>query len=170
MNTKLLQVFISLIVVALFLLGCTTPAPQVIPEEPIRYDDTDIPSPAVSPEASPEAVEETTPQDTVIDSVTVEMNSNGFNQKLVRISAGQKVVFVNKDKVNHWPASGPHPIHTGYPGSGFAKCGTADQVNIFDACAGIAPGGSWEFTFTEIGEWAFHDHLNPSFTGTMIVR
>lgn len=162
MTMKLFHIFVGLIVLSLFLIGCTAPeTPKVIPEEPKEG----VPAPTV-----PETAEETSPRDSMIDPVTVEITRSGFNQKLVRVTAGQKVIFVNKDTVDHWPASGPHPIHTGYPGSRITKCGSAEQAHIFDACAGVAPGGRWEFIFIETGEWAFHDHFNPSFTGTVIVR
>jgi hypothetical protein len=39
----------------------------------------------------------------------------------------------------------------------------------FDAKAAIAPGKSFDFKFTKLGTWKFHDHLSPSSTGSIIV-
>jgi plastocyanin len=55
-----------------------------------------------------------------------------------------------------WVASDPHPIHTDY--------------SAFDAKQGIAPGDTYSFTFTKTGNWGFHNHLNPSATGTITVQ
>ena len=101
---------------------------------------------------------------------TVEMNSNGFNPQTVTINKGDKVTWVNLDTNPHWPASAFHPTHTAYPGSGIQKCGTSEQSNIFDACKGLGPEETYSFTFNEVGEWNYHDHLNPSLFGKVIVQ
>ena len=86
----------------------------------------------------------------------------------VRIKPGQRVLWVNEDQV-FWPASNLHPTHREYPGSGMTKCGTDERVMIFDACEAMGPGVAYTFQFNEVGEWKFHDHINPRATGTVIV-
>lgn len=95
---------------------------------------------------------------------TVEITSAGFSPSSLTVSAGQKVKFVNKDTETHWPASDPHPVHTDYPGTGGCI------ASVFDACAALAKDGEWGFVFNEKGTWRYHDHLNPSLKGTVIVE
>lgn len=93
----------------------------------------------------------------------VEMSS-GFSPQTLTIQAGQSVIFKNIDTRAIWPASDPHPVHSDYPEPGGCISST------FDACKGIEPGKSWEFTFTEKGTWTYHDHLGPGMKGTIVVE
>jgi plastocyanin len=93
-----------------------------------------------------------------------------FSPSTLRVSVGTRVTFRNDSTSSTWPASAFHPTHTVYPGSDIAKCGTADQGNIFDSCNGIQPTGEWSFVFLSAGTWHYHNHLNPSQTGTIIVE
>ena len=101
---------------------------------------------------------------------TITMTEAGFQPEQVSISKGDTVIFMNASKEPHWPASNIHPTHSVYPGSGIEKCGTNDASQIFDACGGVAPGRTYSFTFTHPGEWRFHDHLNPTHTGSVTVK
>jgi plastocyanin len=83
------------------------------------------------------------------------MTNDGFTPSQVTIAKGDTVTFVNNGTKPIWPASAPHPTHTNYP--------------EFDADRGIAPGSSWSFTFTRVGSWGFHDHLNAQHFGKVIV-
>lgn len=100
----------------------------------------------------------------------IEMSNSGFSPSTLTIAKGETVTFVSVDSGLHWPASDIHPTHTIYPGSSIQKCGTAEQENIFDSCGGLKEGESWSFTFKDVGNWNFHDHLHPQFTGTIIVK
>ena len=93
----------------------------------------------------------------------------GFSPLVLDINKGDKVTFVNYDKLARWLASNTHPTHKIYPGSDIAKCGTPAEGEIFDSCRGLNQGESYSFVFNEIGSWRYHDHLRPSFTGTIIV-
>ena len=66
------------------------------------------------------------------------------------------VTFVNQSSRAMWIASNPHPIHTGLAG--------------FDAKKGIGNGESFSFSFTKAGEFGYHNHLNLSDTGTVVVE
>ena len=88
----------------------------------------------------------------------------------LNINAGETVVFKNESSKEMWPASATHPTHTGYPGSDIEKCGTSEEPNIFDACRGIAPGGSWSFKFDIVGSWKYHDHLDVKKFGAIVVE
>ena len=94
----------------------------------------------------------------------IEMTSAGFSPKELRINAGDTVTFVNKDATEHWPASALHPTHTVYPETGGCI------GSKFDACKGLKQGESWSFVFTQKGSWNYHDHLDPTLFGKIIVQ
>ncbi len=99
----------------------------------------------------------------------IKITEQGFDPSTVTIPVGTTVRFENAGTRPHWPASNIHPTHTLYPGSSVAKCGTADEPSIFDACRGIAPGASYSFTFDYVGSWKMHDHLAANHTGAIVV-
>lgn len=55
-----------------------------------------------------------------------------------------------------WVASDPHPQHSDLP--------------EFDSLKAIPQGESYLYTFTQKGTWGYHDHLNPSALGTIVVE
>lgn len=96
------------------------------------------------------------------NTLELEILPTWLESNTLTINKWDTVRFVNKDDNLHWPASGPHPIHTWYPWSGIEKCGTSEQINIFDACRGLSKDETFSFTFNNVWEWAFHDHMNPT--------
>lgn len=88
---------------------------------------------------------------------TVTLRANGSQPDPVTVTVGTTITFKNDDAVSHWMASDPHPIHTGLPG--------------FDLGA-MAPNTAQQYTFTKVGRWGYHDHLdasNPGFLGVVVV-
>lgn len=101
----------------------------------------------------------------------IEIKSDGFLPSELKIKSGDKVTWVNKDIKDSWLATAVHPTHEKYPGSNIEKCGTAEETKIFDSCRGLKQNEQWSFTFTEKGEWEYHDHLNfPGNYGKIIVE
>ncbi len=100
--------------------------------------------------------------------VIVRITEKGFEPREVEIQRGTTVIWINESSKASWPASDPHPTHRLYPGSGIEKCGTGAE--IFDACRSLQPGEKWSFVFNEVGEWGYHDHLNPTRRGKIIVN
>src|SRR3989344_1378927 len=100
----------------------------------------------------------------------VHMNQNTFQPSRIEIEQGETVVFINDDASPHWVASNVHPTHTLYPNSDIRSCGTEDEAQIFDSCRGLEKDEEYRFTFTKVGAWGFHDHLNPTMTGSIVVR
>ena len=98
------------------------------------------------------------------------IDNSGFSPSSLTIHSGDTVKWTNRKTSASWPASAVHPTHKIYPGSDIAKCGTSSASTIFDACRGLANGQSWSFTFTQVGSWNYHDHLNPSAWGTIVVQ
>lgn len=93
----------------------------------------------------------------------------GFSPALITIKKGTEVMFSNESGKDFWPASALHPTHTVYPGSSIAKCKTVEASKIFDACVGVKSGSTWSFVFNETGSWKYHDHLESSHFGTVVV-
>lgn len=86
---------------------------------------------------------------------TVEMTPDGFEPAAVTIDVSSAVIFVNKDKEAHWPASNNHPTHEIYP--------------EFDPRKPIQPGQSWSFRPTRTGTFKYHDHIFPHKRGILEV-
>lgn len=94
--------------------------------------------------------------DVMVSNHTVSMESSGFNPRTITIKKGDTVTWANNDSKGHWPASNLHPVHAELPG--------------FDALGEVAPGGTYSYTFTQVGSWAMHDHRRPLDGGTIIVQ
>lgn len=92
----------------------------------------------------------------VIPPASVSYTDGGFQPSAVEIKAGQKVQFVNVSSGGMWIASNPHPQHTLYL--------------EFDEKGVVPRGGIYTFIFSRAGTWHYHNHINPSQTGTVIVK
>jgi len=87
---------------------------------------------------------------------TVTIDADGFHPAQITVAVGVTVRWVNNDVTIHQPASDPHPTHTILRG--------------FDALGGISAGQSYEFTFTRMGTFNYHDHIQPLLRGTVVVQ
>ncbi|HKC15046.1 MAG TPA: cupredoxin domain-containing protein [Patescibacteria group bacterium] len=85
----------------------------------------------------------------------VNVTANGFVPQTLKINAGTKVTWTNKSGVTANVSSDPHPIHTLWP---FLNLGN------------FADGSSVSVTFDKTGIYTYHNHLDPSMTGTVIVQ
>ena len=101
---------------------------------------------------------------------TIEYTPNGYAPDKLTIKQGDTVKWVNKSAVEIWPAAAKPPTHEVYPGSSITKCGTPEEAGIFDACKGIPADESFSFTFNEVGQWFYHDHLDSTKFGQIIVE
>ncbi len=98
----------------------------------------------------------TPPPDMVMGGVkmqTVRYANTGFEPALLEVERGTMVHFVNESDTEMWVASDTHPAHDILP--------TFDQFK---------PGDMFIYVFDEVGEWAYHDHLNAAFTGVIKVK
>ncbi len=117
--------------------------------------------PNVSPTPEPEAQnqEPVTPPSTGTDlptSVIVHYTSQGFSPSNITVNSGTVVNFKNETGDDAWIASNVHPAHTEYP--------------EFDARRAYAPGTTYSFKFEKKGTWKYHDHLNPTKGGQVVVQ
>lgn len=87
---------------------------------------------------------------------TVRVESGGFYPPELIIRRHDTVRWDNFDSKSAWPASDNHPQHLIYP--------------EFDSLKGIFRGESYSFTFSKIGTWRYHDHLDATRVGTIIVK
>lgn len=94
----------------------------------------------------------------------VTYDGSSFSPSTITIPKGSAVIFRNYSSKNLRVASNPHPSHDGYP----TKNGCAGST--FDSCSDIPPKVSWSFFFDYTGQWGYHNHLNPSQSGTIIVK
>lgn len=86
---------------------------------------------------------------------TVTLTESGFSLNDLKIDKGGTVKFVTNRGKDFWPASDHHPTHEIYP--------------EFDSKKPLGSKESWSFKFTKEGVWKYHDHLEPQFTGTIVV-
>jgi plastocyanin len=110
-----------------------------------------VPSLSPAESATPESTESATP---AANMVTI--TSTSFSPATLTIKAGDSVTWTNSDTKLHAVNSDPHPAHTLYP----------DLNDV----SNISAGQSKSFTFTTAGTYKYHDHLNPTLTGTVIVE
>lgn len=96
--------------------------------------------------------------------------NSGYSPNTLKVKVGETVTFINQSSQAMWPASDLHPTHRIYSGTSLQDHCPDTTGTAFDACTGIQPGKSWSFTFNKKGTWKYHDHLNPSHTGTIIVE
>lgn len=90
------------------------------------------------------------------DKNTIIMLDSGFSPTRIVINRGENVTFINQGGDLHWPASDNHPTH--------------EEHSDFDPKRPIKAGFSWSFNFSVPGEYKFHDHLYPNYTGSVVVN
>ena len=157
------------IVLALAMLFVSACAPKAAPQPETTSSQPETPAAQPKVTAAPAETPVTAEPAPVESKNVVQITSSGFSPRIIKIKPGEAVTFKNTDTNPHWPASALHPTHKTYPGSDIDKCGTAEEKNTFDACHGLAEGETFTFTFSNKGEWAFHDHLHPGFSGSVVV-
>lgn len=79
-----------------------------------------------------------------------------FSPATVTVKKGTTVTWTNSGSAKVWVASDPHPVHNGYPG--------------FDSGTDLRAGETYSFTFDKPGSWSYHNHLNPSVRGSVVVE
>lgn len=109
------------------------------------------PTATVTPTISPE----TTPPATQTSDETVILTETGFSPAKLTIKAGTKVTWSNRSGNGATVNSDPHPIHTGY-----------QPLNL----GSFQNGETLSLTFDKPGTYGYHNHLNPSQKGTIVVE
>lgn len=86
---------------------------------------------------------------------TITLASTGFTPTTITVKTGTKVTWVNRSGSMGDVDSDPHPIHTSYPPMNFGT---------------FSDGSTISLVFTKVGSYHYHNNLNPSQTGTIIVQ
>lgn len=107
--------------------------------------------------------EEVVPRGDVV--IEIVYTDDGYVPNEVTVKKGEAVRWINRSSRDMWPASAVHPTHSLYPEKSDTDC----LGSSFDACEYLPPDSRWEYTFQEVGDWRFHDHIRPSKTGIVHV-
>lgn len=91
-----------------------------------------------------------------IKTAAISLTNEGFILNSLEVSKGTKVVWTNNASSSAQISSDPHPLHTDFP-----EFGTGPALQT---------GQTFEFTFNKEMTFKYHDHLNASSTGTIIVK
>ena len=85
----------------------------------------------------------------------VSFTGSGFTPQSVTITVGDTIRWTNSSTDYVELASDPHPTHTNYP---------ALNLGI------VNPGNTTTLSFSTAGSYGYHNHLNSSHIGTVIVQ
>lgn len=97
----------------------------------------------------------TTNPNTQEKSVTVKLDKTGFNPASVDVGVGTRVVFINESGEVATVNSDDHPTHTKFPFLNLGEFGNGSSVQAI---------------FDKAGTFTYHNHLNPSQKGTVVVK
>lgn len=96
----------------------------------------------------------------------VTYDGKSFSPGEVTIKKGGTVTWRNASGGRMWVASAQHPAHTVYSGTSRQEHCPDASGTAFDQCAG---GGDYSFTFQKVGTWNYHDHINATVFGKVVV-
>ncbi len=140
-------IFVLVVGLGLMKANKTTQTPNASPS-------TEVMTESASPSSS-DASMSGSPSDAMAQN-TVTISANGFSPQTITIKAGDTVTWVNSDQALHQVNSDPHPTHTAYP--------------PLNTVAQIPAGQQKSLTFPTAGKYGYHDHLDPSLRGTVVVE
>lgn len=89
------------------------------------------------------------------ENAIITVTEAGFNPKSVQVQAGKRVIWLNKSGKTISLNSNDHPTHKKYPLLNFGE---------------LPNGASAQHVFTKAGTYGYHNHLNPSQKGIVIVK
>jgi len=91
--------------------------------------------------------------DELVENYTVTLTNDGFEPSTLTVPAGTPVTFINQSDGDMWVASDPHPVHTDF--------------SAFDQ---REDGDEYTFSFNDPGAYTYHNHLDESKTGLILVE
>ena len=92
---------------------------------------------------------------TVMGKAAVTYTDSGYTPNTITVKKGTTVTWTNESTGGMWTASAVHPTHQLLPG--------------FDHLKSVAKGGTYSYAFEKVGTWKYHNHVNASDTGTVVV-
>ena len=144
MNNKILFGVIALIVVVGFMLVSNKKSSETVPQTQTTEQNPYVTEPTI-----------TTQDEEQTQEAAVTITSSGFEPATVNIDVGTKVVWTNKSGDAATVNSNLHPTHLVYT-----------PLNLNN----VSVDGSVSLVFDKPGTYQYHDHLNPSRTGTVEVK
>ena len=141
---------VALIAVILIICG----GAFVLASQTSEDTNTDNPTPTGQTTNADDTPASTTPSPETSAS-TITYTDDGFSPQTITVKAGTEVTINNTSSKNIQFDSDPHPVHTDDP-----------ELNI----GIIQPGKSMTFTPDTKGTWGYHNHLNETETGTIVVQ
>lgn len=91
----------------------------------------------------------------MVDQTVITFDGTSFSPSELRAKAGESIAVKNMSTGIMQFSSDPHPTHTLFP-----------ELNL----GAIGPGSSRTFTISKSGTYSYHNHLNPSQKGTIVVE
>lgn len=88
------------------------------------------------------------------ETATITFTKDGFSPSTLTVKKGTKITVVNKSSNPVQFSSADHPTHRENP-----------ELNMSQ----LAPGARGTITVTVVGTHGFHDHIDDSKTGTLVV-
>lgn len=144
MNSKLLMIGGGLVGVVI-LVGVLVNQNQNKSSQPTQE------TPTVTTPPNQETASSPSSQETMVVTVT----KDGFSPQNVTVKSGGKVTWTNNSGAVIQINSAVHPTHQLYP-----------PLNL----GAVAPLGSVSLVFDNVGTYKYHNHLDPSRTGTVVVE
>lgn len=92
---------------------------------------------------------------TTAEKVEIGLTLSGFSPKTITVEKGTTVVWTNNSGKAATVDSAPHPVHSDY-----------SKLNL----GSFNDGETLELIFNETGTFKYHNHLNPSQNGSVIVK
>ncbi len=96
---------------------------------------------------------------TASDSVTVTYTDSGFTPSSVTLKKGGTLTWKNDASDQVQIGVNPHPVHTGN------RAITNGEFTL-----DLNPGDTKTITINDTGTFGYHDHLDPTISGTIIVQ
>ncbi|SRR3989344_828539 len=90
---------------------------------------------------------------------TVTFSDSGVSPSTVTIKSGESLTWVNNSSKSVQVGSANHPTHT-----------LNRELTSGEFVTELAPGASATVTLTKKGTWGYHNHLDPSVTGKVVVE
>ena len=89
--------------------------------------------------------------------VSIDMRDIKFTPANIIISKGTRVTWTNRDPVDHFVNTDPHPSHNVLPG-----------LNSLD----LKQGATFSYTLNDVGEWGYHcsAHFPQNMVAKVIVQ
>lgn len=106
-----------------------------------------------------QTAQEQQPAQTGESAATITFSDAGVSPAEVTVKSGESITWTNNSSKKVQVASDNHPTHT-----------INQELTNGQFTTELAPGGLVTVTLTKIGSWGYHDHLNPSVKGKVVMQ